>query len=82
MTPVMQVSPRLYGFCVHGILSCDTKYFYFVITLYAIKGCYRIDIVSCSHTLTDDQTRVRLMPYEGVDGSDYINANYIDVSCH
>ena len=31
--------------------------------------------------LTDDQTRVRLMPYEGVDGSDYINANYIDVSC-
>ena len=21
------------------------------------------------------------MPYEGVDGSDYINANYIDVSC-
>lgn len=30
--------------------------------------------------LTDDQTRVRLMPYEGVDGSDYINANYIDVS--
>ena len=29
---------------------------------------------------TDDQTRVRLMPYEGIDGSDYINANFIDVS--
>ena len=23
-----------------------------------------------------------MMPYEGVDGSDYINANYIDVSCN
>ena len=38
-------------------------------------------MISCSRPFTDDQTRVRLMPYEGVDGSDYINANYVDVSC-
>ena len=42
----------------------------------------RIDIVSYPRTISDDQTRVRLMPYEGVDGSDYINANYVDVSCN
>lgn len=29
---------------------------------------------------TDDQTRVRLPPIEGIPGSDYINANFIEVS--
>ena len=55
--------------------------FCFIVTLYPITGQNRIIIASCSHMLAGDQTRVRLMPYEGVDGSDYINANYIDVSC-
>ena len=53
----------------------------FVVTVYPIRGWYGIHIIPCSHIIIDDQTRVRMMPYEGVDGSDYINANYIDVSC-
>lgn len=31
--------------------------------------------------LPDDHSRVRLQPQDGENGSDYINANYIDVSC-
>ena len=33
----------------------------------------------CSH-ISDDSTRVKLCFFPGVDGSDYINASYIDVS--
>jgi len=43
------------------------------------KECTSVIVVMC-FMFIDDQTRVRLMPYEGIDGSDYINANFIDVS--
>ena len=31
-------------------------------------------------TVSDESTRVCLQPIRGVDGSDYINASFIDVS--
>ena len=31
-------------------------------------------------SFTDESTRVRLSPIRGSEGSDYINANFIDVS--
>lgn len=58
-------------------IECCHKY---IIHTFCIPKKNRNDIDSISHTFTDDQTRVRLMPYEGVEGSDYINANFIDVS--
>lgn len=30
---------------------------------------------------SDENTRVCLSPIRGIDGSDYINASYIDVNC-
>ena len=33
-----------------------------------------------SHHFTDDRYRVRLLLHPGVNGSDYINASYVDVS--
>ena len=43
----------------------------FVIMIYLVE-----DIVNL---LADDFSRVRLVMIEGVEGSDYINASYIDV---
>lgn len=46
------------------------------------------DVVSFNLTVffifvSDESTRVCLQPIRGVDGSDYINASFIDVSnCH
>ena len=37
-------------------------------------------IILCLFPLQDDHTRVLLNPIEGIAGSDYINANFIDVS--
>jgi len=52
-----------------------------IYTIISHKECKSV-IVFTSVMFSDDQTRVRLMPYEGIDGSDYINANFIDVSLH
>jgi len=32
------------------------------------------------HVITDESTRVSLQPIRGVEGSDYINASFVDVS--
>lgn len=34
----------------------------------------------CACVCVDDHSRVRLQPQDGESGSDYINANYVDVS--
>ena len=34
----------------------------------------------CVCVCLDDHSRVRLQPQDGESGSDYINANYVDVS--
>ena len=37
--------------------------------------------VACVYCV-DDFSRVKLEAIEGMEGSDYINASYIDVGCH
>ena len=55
-------------------IKCHSK----SVPVYPIRNVQLL--LSDCHVFTDDQTRVRLMPYEGIDGSDYVNANFIDVS--
>jgi len=43
------------------------------------KACYNVAKNRYSNKLANDATRVRLRS-NGVQGSDYINANFIDVS--
>ena len=58
-------------------MFCSVLY---VVLRYLFVGCYVNDFVLDLAVTTDDHSRVRLQEIPNVPGSDYINANYIDVS--
>lgn len=42
---------------------------------------FHVSQVLYSSVFTDDECRVKLEPIEGEEGSDYINASFIEVNC-